>query len=177
MGIPVKKHTKWHFHTVTLIAGVALLLVLFISSAYFFVIPDPSMNAGHPQIASRLDDATALWQERQPSHYRYVVERVCFCTPDYRRPYRVTIDGNGPDFSFMGPVDAGGPGATSPPEPFTIADLLTLLQRGVTEADAVEVAFDSRFGYPTHLRIDWSQQMADEEQEFYVRDFEVLTYR
>ncbi len=177
MGIPVKKHTRWHFQTVTLIAGVALLLVLFISSAYFFVIPDPSTNTGHPQIASRLDDATTLWQERQPSHYRYVVERVCFCTPEYRRPYRVTVDANGPDFAFMGPVDAGGPGAASPPEPFAIADLLTLLQRGVTEADAVEVAFDSRFGYPTHLRIDWSQQMADEEQEFYVRDFEVLTYR
>ncbi len=165
--------TKPSFQVATLLAGVVLLMIVFVSAGYFFTIIDP----GPPKdpVIAELDQRKAQWTANEPSSYSYTVDRECYCTPDYREPYTVTIDQGFRSFGYSRTFEtpnltrAGGP-----PEPVAIQDLFQLLNNAALHADALSVSYDSEFGYPETIRIDWQEAQADDEQYFTIRDFRQL---
>jgi hypothetical protein len=175
------QHRPWRrtgFQATTLIAVALLLLILFVTAGYFFTLATPGTMPVRDGLQSAFERNAELWDGRRPDAFEYVVERSCFCAPDYRQPYRVRESGSERSARYASPL---APDAReyrgSPPEPVWIEDLFSLVERAIAEADTVEVGYDPAWGFPTSISIDWSQQAADEEQRFSVRDFRVLEYR
>lgn len=175
------RHRPWRktgYQMTTLIAVALLLLILFVSGGYFFALDQPGIQSGREPLAAAFEQNLDLWKSRRPVAFEYVVERECFCVRDYRRPY-LAREQRGLRVAVYASPLAGvddTPSAT-PPEPVWVDDLFGLIEDAIRNADAVSVVYDPAFGFPTRVDIDWSQQAADEEQRFLVRDFQVVEYR
>lgn len=165
--------SKPAFQTATLFAGVVLLMIVFVSVGYFFTIVD----APPPEDPAAIDVATreAQWVQNQPARYRFTVERECYCPPEYRKPFTVTVENGLRSFSYSRTFEQSTTGATpAPPEPVAVDDLFRLLHNAARYADSLSVSFHSEFGYPEIIRVDWSDHRADDEQAFIIRDFQAL---
>ncbi len=163
-----RRSLKPKFQTATLIAGVILLLIIFAAGGYILATQPVAVEAAATPEQEAFDRARNMWERRKPSSVRYTVDRDCFCLPAYREPY-VVIDRDG-EQSFAYAQFVQHNGSSEPPEPKTIEDLFVLLEKALWDADTVTVSYDPDYGFPDNLRIDWREQMADEEQGFYVRD-------
>ena len=173
------QHRPWKktgYQATTLIAVALLLLILFVSAGFLLVL-EPPATAGRGALDAEFERHAELWLSRRPQAFRYVVERSCFCAPEYRQPYLVHEEGDDRTVTFASPLaPESRENRGTPPEPELIGDLFTLVRRALAEADTVDVTYDSAFGYPSSVTIDWSYEIADEEQYFSVRDFEVIEY-
>lgn len=168
-----RKKPQPRFQSATLIAGALLLLIIFVAGGYILTTQPLLVETATTPEFEAFDRARNMWERRKPDAVRYTVDRDCFCAPDYREPYVVVDRGGQREFAYAQFVQHGG--STEPPEPLTIDDLFVLLEQAHAEADSVTVSYDPDFGFPDNLRIDWSEQMADEEQGFYVRDLRPLS--
>ena len=74
-----KKPLAGIYQLTTFLALVLLLLILFISAAYFFYIPAPGEAAGKRDLLAELNDQRSAWSARRPAAYRDVVDRECYC--------------------------------------------------------------------------------------------------
>jgi hypothetical protein len=159
------------FQTATLFAGVVLLLIVFVSAGYFFTIPaQPSAPDISDERRLLLEKSIAKWAKLSKTDLSYVVERDCYCAPDYREPYLVTVRGQDITFSYVRAAADSARRAAQPPEPLTVEDLFGLVDRAIDSAESVSVLYNAEFGYPETLTIDWSTRIADEDQRFIVRD-------
>ncbi len=161
------------FQVATLLAGVVLLMIVFVSVGYFFTIGDIAPPKD-PAVAE-VEQRQAQWLATRPSSYEYTVDRECYCAPDYREPYTVTVDGSLRSFSYSRTFEKPNlDQSLNPPEPVSIDDLFQLLYNAAQHADSLSVSYDSEFGYPETIRIDWREMQADDEQYFTIRDFTAL---
>lgn len=175
MTIAGRSPKPHHVPSTTLIAGVALLLILFVTTAWFFVLPETGRSPEMLALGERNEAMLAEWSARRPGEYRYVVERNCNCSSDYTRPYAVSfVDGVHTVGWFRSLREEAD--LATPPDAVLVEDLFALIQRASAEADVLEVSYSARFAHPTRVVIDWSAEAADDEQRFDVRDFEVLRY-
>ncbi|MDX1498860.1 MAG: DUF6174 domain-containing protein [Woeseiaceae bacterium] len=174
------QHRPWKktgYQATTLIAVALLLLILFVSAGFLLVLEKPAASAGRGALEAEFERQAEFWAARRPRAFRYVVERSCFCAPDYRQPYVVREEGDVHSVAFASPLaPESREYRGTPPEPELIGNLFDLVRRALAEADAVDVSYDPAFGFPASITIDWSYDLADEEQYFSVRDFEVIEY-
>lgn len=129
--------------------------------------PPTSGTPGDPPRTFAL--AAERWADAGPDAYRMTLQRSCFCPPDWRGPFRVTVrDGAVVEATYEGePIDVE--------RVITAEALISLLRDAYTEgAERVDAAYDPEFGYPTQLYIDYSAQIADEEVGYEVSQFEPL---
>jgi hypothetical protein len=61
-----------------------------------------------------------------------------------------------------------------PPIRPTIEDVWALLRKDLTTADRVEVSYDEKFGFPTHVDVDREKSAIDDEYGYGVTDFLIL---
>ena len=116
--------------------------------------------AGPPK--ATVDDELALarakWADAGFEAYEMTITRTCFCPPEWRGPYTVTVE-EGAVTSFViedHPIAQG--------EPPTVEGLFELLETAYTEGAArVDVTYHEDWGYPVSLYIDKEEMMADEE--------------
>ena len=110
------------------------------------------------------------WLETRPSSYQLTVSLGCM--GDCGVPWTSRVDGLFVRFSSGGHRHDG---STLNPPMRTVGQLFTAAERAAgSDADEVEVAFDTRFGYPTRIHIDPWRNSADDETE-YIATLEVLT--
>jgi hypothetical protein len=121
----------------------------------------------HPgAVAREIDVHRALWAAARPAAYVYEVERVCFCAPAGRGPVRVVVDGaNVVSRTY---TDGGEPVDSSLTAFFPAVDgLFDLLDDAVARgAVRVSVTWAPEGGLPLDAFIDYSENIADEEQGF-----------
>lgn len=120
-----------------------------------------------PEFAA-LKSAKLKWQRREPSAYAYSVDRDCVCPEKVRETYVVIVQ-DGTTRSEL-KYDAN----TRPPEPLDIHAIFELLEDALRNADSVSVTYDTEYGFPDNLRIDWRSQAPDDEQAFYIRELRLL---
>ena len=72
------------YQLTTFLALVLLLLILFISAAYFFMIPAPEGAAEQGDLLAEVAAKRSTWESAQPASFRYVVDRDCYCDPRLR---------------------------------------------------------------------------------------------
>lgn len=122
------KHRPWRkstYQATSLIAVVLLALVIFVSATYFFFL-SPDDSAHREAQLARLQSQRALWEERRPVAYQFVVERHCECPPEYTRPFVVTDEA-------------------------WIDDVFTMVEKAIVAGEVITVAYDPRFAYPNDV--------------------------
>lgn len=147
------KHRSWRktgFQPTSLIAAVLLLMVVFVSVAYFFFLAEPRLSVDQEAMLADLHMRRGQWEEKRPPAFRYVVERDCECPLDYTEAFTVIEYLDEPDNQSW------------------IDDSFDVLSAAIDSGEDASVRYDPRYSYPN----DYS--VADEQT--YVRDFEVLRY-
>ena len=173
----MKATRKGVYQGTTHIAVALLLLILFVSVGYFFLIPEAGLSPQQDKILAELNANRELWVTGRPVSFRYVVDRVCLCTDDYTKPYAVTDEDGHRTAQYAAPLHSDpADTAATPPDVMWIEHLFELIDQAALEANTVDVTYDTRYGFPTKVAIDWSGQSLDDEQQFYVRDFDVIEY-
>jgi len=138
------------FQPTSLIAGVLLLLVLFVSVGYFFFLAGSGLSPERESLLAQLHERRGEWQTRRPPAFRYEIERECECPLDYIEPFTVIEYRD----------DPGN-------QPW-IDEYFMQLEESIRSGGDVTVRFDPRFSYPNDFRIA--------NEQTYIRDFEVLEY-
>ncbi len=108
-----------------------------------------------------LEAAEERWMTSGISDYNLVVEYGCFCIPERRGPFEVTVkNGEVVEVRFDGAVIEPQPGMT-PVEVFTVEGLFGEI-RSSLDADEITVRYDER-GNPTLIDIDRIANAIDDE--------------
>lgn len=138
------------FHPTSLIAGVLLLLILFVSAGYFFFLHEPGLSPDRQAALTELQLRRSEWQAERPPAFRYEVERQCECPLDYTEPFTVVEYLDDPDNEAW------------------IDGFFEAIEAGLLAGERVAVIYDPRFGYPADFTIG--------SEETFVRNFIVLEY-
>ena len=166
------------YQITTFLALVLLLLILFISAAYFFMIPAPEKPTGQGDLLAELATRRSAWEAQRPAAYRYVVDRDCYCERTYTEPYIATQDGDNRSAAFTVEIEsASGEFIATPPGAVWIDDLFDLIEQSVRDEKKVDVEYDRNLGYPTSIVVHPAPAPPDSIFRVEVRDFETLEYR
>lgn len=138
------------FQSTLLIAGVLLLLILFVSVGYLYFLHQVGLSPDQEVALSELRERRAEWEQERPPAFRYEVERQCDCPLDYIEPFTVVEYRDEPDNHAW------------------IDEFFVLIENTMLAAEPVSVSYDARFGYPNDFTIG--------SEDTFVRDFEVLQY-
>ncbi len=161
------------FQAVTLLAGVVMLLIIFVSVGYFFTLPDTEPSTSRSMIYHELDRNRSLWQKSRPDAYEYIVDRNCMlCAPEYREPFRVTHRQSVSEFRFDD--DSSWSGSQNPPEPVDIPALFDRIELALRNERGVQAFYDADFGFPSIVRIAGESGSLDDEMAYDIREFRAL---
>jgi len=118
------------------------------------------------------------WQDANITHYRFELSISCFCA--FRDQMPLTIEVRDGQIVYMATVDGTLVLDTDQNYEFyaphaTIDLLFAELDAALNDgADSVTVTYDSTYGFPTEIGIDYSQEIADEEAYYSISGFEKL---
>lgn len=166
------------FQSTTLIAGVVLLLILFVSVGYFFQISGIAEDDSASKKLVELRSHADIWQNNSPRSFRYVVERLCTCSVVVTAPYIATEERGNRSATFNVAVESGdGEFLDSPPEPVWVTDIFDKIEAAIElhGETTVDVSYDDTYGYPT--RVDIRHLRPETNMNYLIRDFEVLEHR
>ena len=138
------------FQPTSLIAGVLLLLVVFVSAGYFFLLAGSGLSPEQQTQLAQLHERRDEWREKRPAAFRYEIERECECPLDYIEPFTVIEYRDEPQNQAW------------------IDEYFEQIEAGIRDGQNVVVRYDPRFSYPNDFLIAGEQT--------YIRDFEVLEY-
>jgi len=137
---------------------------LWLSSA--IVVGGALLAACVHDVSASLDSVQAreLWQRRSSGNYDYLIERQCFCLPDYTRSMWVQVrQGKVVAATYE---DTGG--AVSKP---VLDDLRTIdgwfayIEKGLSKPFfKLQTRYHPHLGYPEQLVADIHERIADDEQ-------------
>ena len=139
--------------------SLLLLVTWFLSNACLAIACDESAYKS-------LDTNLQKWKSVGWNQYSYVLERQCFCPPEYRKATQIFVE-NGKVVSANYVEDAGN----TPVSSKVMSDLGTIeywfeVIRNAHErkADLINVIYDSKLGFPNKIEIDMRTRRADDEQ-------------
>ena len=141
---------KTGYQPTFLLAGVVLLLILFICVGYFFFLYQPGLSPDQEVALTELRDRRTEWEAERPPAFRYEVERQCDCPLDYIEPFTVV--------EYLDEADNRA----------WLDEYFALLEKTMLAGEPVSVSYDARFGYPNDFTIG--------NEDTFVRDFVVLLY-
>lgn len=166
------------YQLTTFLALVLLLLILFISAAYFFMIPAPEKAAGDGDVLTEFAARRSAWESRRPASFRYVVDRDCYCSPAFVEPYVATEERGSKSAAFLIEIEsATGEFISKPPDPVWIDDLFALIEQSVRDDMVVEIEYDKDLGFPVSILVRPDPTPPDSVYRIEVRDFEIIEYR
>ena len=134
----------------------------------------PTSGEADPEGAARLADHRRRWEAQRPDGYRFTYTRSCFCPPQLRGPFVVTVRGEeAADVRYEGEGEPDK--AASERAALTVDDLFDVLADAYERrAESVQATYDAKTGQPTSIQIDYHEQMADEEVGFTIEPVEPL---
>jgi hypothetical protein len=109
---------------------------------------------------ARLTQARARWRALGLADYSYVFRRVCYCTPDYIAPVRITVRTR-----LIASVETVEGGIVRAATSYsTIEELFDLVQAAIDKnAAALRTEYDPARGHLTSAYIDLVERIADDE--------------
>lgn len=122
------------------------------------------------------DDVSEVTQQRRQwerltiDAYEYDLTILCFCASI--DPVRVQVRG---DTVFSAVLVETGEPVEEPYRSRTIDELFDVIEDAVAQdAAQLEVEYDEAFGFPTHIYVDYSITIADEERTYVAENFRSL---
>ncbi len=131
-------------------------------------------TAGAP---SEFDRNAAKWKDAGVSHYSFSLFIGCFCPFAQDMPLNIEVkDGEVVSLTrFDGtPIDPTDPAYETYISYATIDLIFLKLETALTEAEGVIVAYESVYGYPANIAIDYIKEAVDDELSFQISNFVVL---
>lgn len=125
---------------------------------------------------SELERNQQKWQDANVSHYRFSLFVGCFCVFSQDMPLNIEVqDGKVVSMEYQ----SGNAIDESSREVFrhyeTIDQIFAELEKDLNgEADEVTVAYDSVYGYPAQVNIDFVKDATDDEIALNISAFEKL---
>ena len=149
------------------IAILAIGLLICVSTIAWFL-------ASHLLIQWTLNQNQQRWTRSQPMHYRYTLELMCLCPPQFTKPVSIEVK-NGVTTSITY-VEDGTPAEPAYFDRYaTIEKLFAVLQEALGRPGArLNVTYHSHLGYPMRAAIDYQPNAVDDEIYFTVRDVVAL---
>ena len=128
--------------------------------------------------STAFDKNLMKWNDANISHYRYQLLISCFCPFGEDMPLTIEVQ-NGEVVSMTRPdgslVDSSNPSYTTYVSYATIERVFSELGLVLTgEAEDVAVSYDSTYGFPVEISIDYIKEAIDDEMWIGVSNFEVL---
>jgi len=128
---------------------------------------NPVAPAGFSRDFSNVTDPYERWQAYGIDTYRIEETRACECLPPYRWIALVRngklVDVELDAFEGQGQFDVETLHEWALQAAWTVEDAFAQIARGAREADAIQIDYDPRYGYPSSIAIDWDAGLADEE--------------
>jgi Family of unknown function (DUF6174) len=126
------------------------------------------VGTGFEAFQAELDANLALWLDAGIDDYDYVMQRSCFCSPEFTQPGRVRVRD--------GTIDSvADPDDRTPLDPagyLTLLDLFGVVQQAIdAEADGLAVTYDATRGFPASVWVDFDELIADDEYEYTATEF------
>jgi hypothetical protein len=116
------------------------------------------------------------WQNSSVSHYRFSLFVGCFCVFSQDMPLNIEVkDGKVVSMEFQSgkAIDEGSRDLFRRYE--TIDQIFAELEKDLNgEADEVSVAYDSNYGFPAQVNIDFIKDAVDDEVALNISAFEQL---
>lgn len=127
---------------------------------------------------SEYDQSLKKWDDADITHYRYTLFIGCFCPFAQDMPLIIEVkDGGMVSITrFDGtPIETTDPAYDTYVSYATIDRIFLKLETALSgEADDVIVAYDSVYGFPANIAIDYIKEAIDDELSFQISSFEVL---
>ena len=121
-------------------------------------------------IRDQLADRQRSWQRLGINDYSFVLQEICFCSPDSTEPWRITVRQN----QVVSVVSVTDGHAASPSLNLNVRTIDWLFGRIRDHTNGkgaiVEVDFDPEFSFPTRARLD-TQNVLDGASTFTVAEF------
>jgi hypothetical protein len=118
------------------------------------------------------------WQAQDINHYRYTIAVSCFCPfANVEVNYEVQngqVVNQSIKTSADNPVDEAQVNEFYQPYN-TIEKVFDYVGDAVNEADKTTIDYDSTYGFPTEVAIDWIELAADDEIYLTLTNFEPLS--
>jgi len=120
--------------------------------------PDP-----YADLQRDLDQAMARWARSGPEAYQMDYQRTCFCIREAVQPVEITVRRGTVESRRY--LESGRPVPEELAELFPpVPQLFAVIREAILDrATEIRVAYDTTFGYPTEIYIDWRAEIADEE--------------
>jgi hypothetical protein len=122
---------------------------------------------GDPSGPSALRSHLEEWRERGPAQYTFQFQRSCFCIPTATAAVFITVNA-GQVVSVV--REDGQPLSDADAQAFfriTIDSLFGIIGHALDQDAAhLQVTYDPRLGYPTHIAIDYDAHVVDEEMDY-----------
>ncbi len=124
--------------------------------------------SGPSRSLDRFNEAKKLWDRENPASYAVTVQRLCFC--GNVDPVRIVVVNR--------QVVSRTVVATQQPLPANLIEfypdvpgLFAIVRDAYARADAINVSFDGRYGFPADASIDYIKSAIDDELTLKVTDF------
>ena len=156
-------HTRLAIVIPTLV-GILFASVLACNNAE----PDPMLARAQVE----LDSQRTMWDQTRSSDYTYEYNVLCECSDNFGQTVKVTVTAGAIEsivYAESGDSGKSGdpPVVAGSPRYHTIDSLFNVIQDAITdEADQLTVSYDSEFGYPTNVEIDYHVNATDDEYTF-----------
>lgn len=155
--------------------GVVSLAVVALTIAAGYVLLSGPKEATEREIFQReLEINRALWLERRPNDFRYVISRICFCGSELTRPYLVTHSGERVTVEYVEPGSSQPVAYASPPSnPVVIDDVFPILEVAIATAYQLRVEYNQEYGFPAYLYFDPYVETTDGHDGYEIQYFSV----
>lgn len=154
--------------------GTRPILVALLAGALVFVGCSPTA----PSSLEQLEQARERWERTEPAEHRYVLQRLCECRVTWTMAMVVTVRHGTVDTVTAASASAAADDLPPQPDPeaaLTIDELLDRIADAIdADAHRLQVTYDPDYGFPAELYIDGHPQIADDEVQFSVREFEPI---
>jgi len=149
-----------------------LLLLLFLPVAAFFGMKVSDLPEDRQRLLDEMQERRVAWLASRPAHFQYQLRRECFCGEVMTRPFKIVEHDN--TVRVLAIDDAL---VERLPDVASVGDLFDILETGIREADRVKVAFHEEYAFPPQISINWFANVTDNEDRYYVSNFEVVDHR
>jgi len=123
-------------------------------------------------IQGELDVNRALWDAAAIHDYSMSFQRLClFCSVEFLIPVRITVRGD--TIHEVTDLDTGAP-VVEPAEGafLTIDGVFDVIQDAINQnAAEIDIRYNSMFGYPTDVNIDFSRSLFNDDTQFLIGEF------
>ena len=123
-------------------------------------------------VQGELDVNRALWDAAAIHDYSMSFQRLCrFCDAEFATPVRITVRGD--TIREITDLDTGEPLGQPAEGAFLAVDgVFDFIQSAIDQsAAAIDVGYNSTFGYPTDVTIDFTRSQFNDDTQFLIGEF------